>query len=207
MKIGAGKIAAAFLVGAAISLPAPAAAQQKLSRQDRRAMALTVEQVAEAIEVTGAEDPLDPITWLSTQPFLEKRDGDKFLRAGIEKATGEVFYQLYLIAQSRAALRPSRATYLLNGEVQEARADRIDFDVNCYRGGCTYYEHALVTLPREAVEEFASCAAPGQDASFRLRIFGDAVEGVDVEMFCTEAAGFLLATDRVLARMTPEGGQ
>lgn len=188
------------LFAIAALLATPAGAQEKLSRQDRRAMAMTVEQVADVVEIKGADDPLETIPWVSTRPFLKKSGGDKFLRAGIEKATGEIFFQLYLFAVSnRGAFRPNRLTYLRDGEVQSAAVDRINFDVNCYRGGCTHYEDAIATLPREAVEGFASCAAPGTDASFRMKVFGDTTEGVEIEMFCTEAAGLLLAVDRTVA--------
>src|SRR5690606_19074024 len=124
-----------------------------------------------------------------TMPFTKSGSGDKFLRAGIDKATGEAFYQFYLyLVTSRQAFRPSRMTYLVAGKVAEAKADRVAFDVNCYRGGCTYHEDAIFTLPREAIEEFASCAAPGSPASFRVKIFGDTTEGFDTQMLCTEAA-------------------
>jgi len=164
-------------------------------------MEMTPEQVAAVVSVRGADDPLDLRIILSTRPFLENRMGDKFLRAAIDKSTGQVGYQLYLIAVSKSAPRLRRVNFLVGGEATSSDVDRIDYDVSCSRTSCTHYEHGIASLPPEAMAEFASCSRPGEDSTFRMKVFGDTVEGDSIEMFCTEAAGLMVAADRELAKL------
>jgi hypothetical protein len=176
-------------------------AQDQLNRHERAAMLLTPGQVADKVVVKGETDELSPIIWLSTQEFLKSDAGDKFLRAGFDRKKGEFFYQIYLQSVSRQAFRPDSATFMAGGELQTVKADRISFDVSCSRYSCLHYEDTLIELTRANMDEFASCASPGEDASFRVRVFGATTEGQDVSMFCTEAAGLLLAVERLADRL------
>lgn len=176
------------------------AGDRKLSKEERRAMALTPEQAATKIEITGTGD-LDPLAWVSTKPFLESED-DKFLRAVIDKESGQVVYQLYLLSSTRAPLRIRKMTYAIDGELRSVPVERIFFDVSCQRYGCTYYEEAIAVLPRNDLEALAEgLGAPGAGgASWRMRLFGDLAEGIDTQLLRNETRGFLIAVDREAQR-------
>ena len=59
----------------------------------------------------------------------------------------------------------------------------------------------LANFTRADIEQFAKGAQPGTDSHWVMRLFGDSVEGIQIETFRTEAAGLLLAVDRELARI------
>lgn len=191
-----------FILAVALaSLPAAAQDQpRKLTKQEREAMALTPADASLRTTVRGT-DELDPSVWVSTEPFLKGGAYDKFFRARIDKETGETFYQLYLrSASGRGAVRLSRMTYLVDGKLKIAPIDRIDTDVSCQRYGCTYYEDAVADLPREDLEALAS-GEGDEDTFWRMRLFGDAVSGVDATLLRNETAGFLIAVDRERERL------
>lgn len=166
-------------------------------------MAMTPEHVASLVEIKGESDPLEPSIWISTQPFLKARfGGDRFLRANIDKVSGKVFYQLYVSAAFSQSMRFNRMTYLVDGKLKSATADRIYYDVSCQRYGCSHYEHYVVELPRSDLEALAGEAS---DPSWQARFFGQAVDGVDLLVLDNETAGFLLAVDQVLTRVQKAG--
>lgn len=174
---------------------APSLAQEKVSKQELVAMRSTPEQVAQMVEVRGDRDQLEPTVWVSTQPFLKRKIGDdKFLRANIDKLTGDVFYQLYLSGSAPQSLRLDRMTYLVDGELQSAKVDRIYFDVSCQRYGCTHFEDYVVTIPRDHMEALSKGEG---DLSWRARLFGQTTEGIDIMFLRNETAGLLLAVDRL----------
>ena len=175
------------------ALTPTAVSAQKMDKKDRRAMAMTIEEAAATVEVTGGDDPLDPTIFFSTIDFNRKNlSGDKFLRAIYDKVSGVARFQVYIILRGSQSFRPERLTYLHEGQLQSADVSRIDFDVDCYRSSCTNIEHAVAAIPEEAFAEFASCAKPGTDAHVRMKLFGANVGGEDAMFFCTEAAGLLL---------------
>lgn len=165
-------------------------------------MQLTPTQVP--VNIQGKE-PLDPIAWVSTEPFISTRGTDKFLRAAIDKATGQVTYQVYLIFAERNAFRPSSMTFISPTGLKRVEVQRIDFDPSCSRYGCTIYEQAVAEVSREDMAHFASCAAPGTTASFSVKVFGSTIEGIESRFLCTEAAGLLVAVDAILASMGRSG--
>lgn len=188
-------IIASFLAGAPVLAQVPA---QKLSKPEREAMALTAEQASFRTSVSGA-DALGPGVWVSTEPFLSGRADDKFLRALIDKETGDTTYQLYLRSSSgRGAFRPSKLTYLINGAPRSAPVERIDVDVSCRHRNCTYFEDAIADLPRADLEALAN---NGANDFWQMRLFGETVTGVDTAMLRNETAGLLIAVDRERKRL------
>lgn len=189
------KLGRASLLTAILLLGSPVWGQGTLSKQEQKAMQFTPEQVSQMVEVRGDRDQLEPTIWVSTQPFLKRNVGDdKFLRANIDKTTGQVFYQLYLSGSAPQSLRLNRMTYLVDGKLQSAKVDRIYFDVSCQRYGCTYFEDHVVTIPRDHLEALAK--ADG-DLFWRARLFGQTVQGIDIMFLRNETAGLLLAVDRL----------
>lgn len=200
------KINAALLLLTIVSLSAqPVMAQRKPNKEERAAMAMTPEQVSRSVEKKGAVDPLEPAIWISTRPFLPGNSGgDRFLRANIDKATGEVFYQLYLSGAFPQAMRFDRMTFLVSGQLKRAKVDRISYDVSCQRYGCSHYEDYVVQLERADLEAL-SISADGTPF-WTARLFGQTVEGTDVNVLCNETAGFLIAVDRALTKLKAAEG-
>lgn len=173
----------------------PVVAQGKMSKQERDALLLTAEQVSQVVEVKGSADELEPSVWVSTEPFLKRKFGDdKFLRANIDKSTGEVFYQLYLKGSFTQSPRLDRMTYMVGGKLQTAKVERIYFDVSCHRYGCTHFEDYVVLLPREHLDVLATMEG---EPFWRARLFGQTVQGIDIMLFRNETGALLLAVDRL----------
>lgn len=194
-------LVAAILLLPAIGSASHAGAQYKPDKEERVAMAMSPEEVSLRLELKGQSDALEPAIWISTQPFLRGRSGgDKFLRANIDKITGKVFYQLYLSSSFSQSLRFDRMTYLVGGKLKTAKVERIYFDVSCQRYGCTHFEDFVVDLSREDLQ---ALAAEGGGPYWRARLFGQSVEGADVDVLRNETSGLLLAVDQQLARLQP----
>ncbi len=190
-----------FITALLLPISAPAFAQ-KPTKQDRKAALLTVEEAESRIEVRGT-DPLDPLTIVSSQPFLKYRGADKFLRAMIDKKSGAVVYQLYLFSVTpKDALKPRLLTYLVGDTPEQSEVDRIDFDVKCSRYGCTYYEDSIAEFPREHLDIMAAGAVPGINEVASMKIFGQTTTGYPMKLLKTEIAGFLNVVDRQLSRMS-----
>ncbi|HMO74049.1 MAG TPA: hypothetical protein PKD48_01765 [Sphingopyxis sp.] len=167
---------------------------EKLSKAERAAALLTSQQVAARVKITGTSE-LDPVMWISTEPFLEHRYAtDKFWRAMINKETGAVTYQVYFKLQTPRSQRLSKLTYAIGGRLQSIPLTRIHFDVSCHRYGCTHYEDFIGEFPKEHVEEMAN-AANSTDTSVTVKVFGDLVTGEETAFFRTELAGLLIATE------------
>ncbi|PAL20184.1 hypothetical protein [Sphingopyxis sp. GW247-27LB] len=188
-------------LAAALAMPTMAQdAPAKLSKPEREAMALTAEEASLRTLVRGT-DALDPGVWVSTEPFLKGNADDKFFRALIDKETGKTTYQLYLRStSSRGPLRLSRMTYLIDGKLKTVPIERLDTDVSCRGYGCTYFEDAIAELPREDLEAL-SASSGDSDYSWRMRLFGEAVTGIDTASLHNETAGFLIAVDRERKRL------
>jgi hypothetical protein len=179
----------------------PALAQEaKLSKQERTAMAMTAEEASLRTSIRGT-DALDPGVWVSTEPFLKAGADDKFFRALIDKETGKTVYQLYLKStSSRGPLRLSKMTYLIDGKLKSATIDRIGTDVSCRERGCIYFEDAIAELPRDDLEALAKSGGQA-DYFWPMRLFGEAVAGIDTALLRNETAGFLIAVDRERQRL------
>ena len=173
---------------------APAAADQptgKMTKEEWAASTMTAEQAAARVKFNGFGD-LDPVLWISTEPFLEYRNqGDKFWRAMVDKETGKVTYQVYLKSRSTNPLRLSKLTYAINGKLRSVPLERISFDVNCHRYGCTHYEDFIGEFPKEDLESL-SVGADSNDIAVKMKVFGDTVSGIDTEFFRNEIAGLLI---------------
>lgn len=151
------------------------------------------------ISVTGTGQ-LDPAIWVSTQPFARSDNGDQFLRAYIDKATGEASYQLYVVTRTtRDAFRPSSVTVADADGIEQIPLDRVDLDINCHRRGCIYHEDAIAKLPRALLERII---AGDLSAGLTFKVFGNATEGRESQIHLSEVAEFMAAVDRQLATVT-----
>lgn len=180
-----------------------ALASPALTKQERAAMALTVEQIADGADVTGT-DALDPDIWIETRSFLTKRDNDRWFRARIDKATGAVTYEMYFIIEAKEqAFRPARLTFEGPNGLGIAKIDRISFEPTCYRSsGCWIKEHAVASMSRADLEY----AARGAGGDWTAKLFGESQSG-EIFTFRSEIAGFLLAVDTQLASLAKPDAQ
>lgn len=171
----------------------------QVSKQEKQAIAMSPSQVAAVAEVKGLKDDLDPSVWISTEPFLKRKgNADKFLRANIDKITGEVFYQLYLRGSWSTRLSFDRATLMIDDRLQSAPVRQVWADVSCSRYGCTYYQDFAVDFSREQLETLCK---ESDDIDLRVRLFGQSVDGVNIVFLRNEAEGLLLAVDTVLEQV------
>lgn len=179
-------------------------AAQGLSKQDRAAIMQTPQQIAATASVTG-QAALDPYIWVDTRNFLRKAGNDRWFRARIDKATGEVQYQFYVVLeQRRQDFGLSALTYANAGGLAKQEFTRVDMDVQCQRYGCGFTEDAVAVLPRADLEYAAQGAVAGQDITWAAKLFGDSQEGVQIDTLKTEIAGFLLAVDSQIERLKAE---
>ena len=131
-------------------------------------------------------------------------NGDKFMRAFIDKNTREVRYQLYLWTsyQAQQAARMNRLNYESQDGPGQAELHLIDTQViGCGRYGCTYQEHIAADIPVETLRWVASQAQPGVDQSWQVRVFAQSGEAINTGILRTEVAGILLAVERQLASL------
>lgn len=191
------------LLAAALAMlsATPALAQdsgRKLSKNEQELAHMGAEEASIHMHYDGLGD-LDPTIWVSSEPFNRTTHGDKFLRAGIRKTDGNVFYQLYMkTSSSRGPARLNRLTYIVNDKLKVATIDRLNTDPDCGRYGCVYLEDAVADIPRADLEELAK--PDPSDLEWRMKVFAD---GGDEEttILRSEIAGFLYAVDRQIARM------
>lgn len=202
MKEAMKYVFAIVLFPSALLCATPLWAQGKPSEQERYAMAMTAEQASRSVEIKGRFDPLEPTVWISTEPFIKtKYDTDTFLRAAIDKASGEITYQLYIAGRFQQSMRFNRLTYLVDGTLQTGKAEQVYFDVNCDRYGCSHYEDYIINLSRAHLEALAE---QGPLPTWRARLYGQTVQGTDLVILRNETGGLLQATDRIVARIKAE---
>lgn len=184
---------------------------EKLSKADRAAIAASAEDVAK--KVTIKNDPLDTSIVLSTENF--KRDkvnfigtgADKFLRASIDKTTGETIYQVYFWSQyiSSSWAFMDGMTYETPSGPASAEVRRLASDVNCSSSayvGCTYLEHIAADIPEDILRNVSNGATAGSDVQWKFRISGKSIESFTTGLLTTEIAGLIIAVDAEKVKLT-----
>ena len=178
---------------------------KKLPKQFRSLASMTPQDIANQIQVKGADDPLDVTIWLNTEKIVSERPyGEIFLRAAIDKKSKDVMYQIYIILRShRGSFNPSRLTMEAPDGAKEVEVKEVDFSPSCSGSSCIIYEDAVATIDREDLDFAARAEAPPEQVLWRMKIFGDTVEGQELGIFRVEVAGFLRAVDNVLLKLSP----
>lgn len=202
--------ARAFCYAASIVLIAasPAVAKEKLSKRERAAIAMTPEQIADMAEVIN--DPMDTVITISTRPFFTNKTGllgisteDKFVRAFIDKKTGQVAYQGYFWVQYIGEWQFFDSVNIeLPDGPQPTKADRVaDRVVSCGVYGCIKQEDIAFDIPDMVMRNVAADAKPGVDASWQFRVTGRIAGGLTTGILKTEIAGALIAAEREIAKL------
>ena len=204
------RIPRAYRVAAAIAactmMPGASIAESRADKAVRLLSALTPDNVAE--RVTLKDDDLTAQAMFTTVPIYQERGGlfsgepnDSFLRAFVDKRTGQVTWQVYTTINYTG---PSWqfyevANYQTSQGISQVPVTVIDRDVNdCARlDGCSYTEQLGFNLTDEVIRAIAKLYVPGGKLGiwrFRLEGHGggDFTDGFAV----AEVAGLVQAVDR-----------
>lgn len=195
------------------TLPLPAIAQSKQDKQISALLARPPQVLLPLITVKG--DSLDPrievhtkgVTALVSKGLLASTTTENsFLRAFIDRKTGDVSAQVYHYATDSGRSAPSfrRATYETPDGIREVEADRVGFDVSCARYGCTYYEDVIFPInfaTLEAAAKLYDASRPANGIEYRL--FGQSGVTVDEGLPVNEIAAFVAVVNRERAKLKP----
>ena len=197
----------AALISIVLTFIVPTQAQ-KLGKDVLAAIATSPEQIAERAVVKN--DPLDTVVRVDTSNFYVDRQGllkfvssDKFMRAVIDKKTGEANFQIYLWTEySGDWMFFNRLNYMGPTGPESVEVHQIERRVvSCSRYGCTHVEHIAADIPESVLRDVAKDAKAGVDASWLVKVFGKSTEGSTTGVLKTEIAGILLAVDRERAKL------
>jgi hypothetical protein len=172
--------------------------------------ALTPESVEGQVSIkTDSLEPLITVTsdkvWKSNGKFTDKVRSDNFLRAFIDKRTGEVRYQLYQeVTYTGEWRRFASVHYETSSGPASAQIAPISQEViGCSFGLCAYREAIGFDVPRQVLEEVAGRYSTRDPAFWRFRFKGQ--NGLDWEdrIAPAEVAGLLRAVDRQVNSLGP----
>ena len=186
------------------------AQQRKMGKAELAAIALSPEQISSLIKIT--DDPLDTKIRLDSSAVYQQRDGllkivngDKYLRAFIDRKTKATLIQVYMFQRHGMGWQHwNRAVATSPEGPIDLEGTRIDGDVNCSRLGCIYTEVVAITVPEALLRWSAKDAQTGVDRTWDFKIYGKSVDGIKTGLMKTEIAGFLQALDRVRPMRAPD---
>ena len=192
-----------FAVAAALFLalcPQSANAQnERLDRNRERLLELTAEDFADNVRID--DDDLDLFATLDTSEGFRSRGGffsrertDNFLRAVVNKQTGEATFVLYqtitYTAQRNGWRRYARANFQSPEGLSTAELDIVTREVvSCVSADlCVFREDFVLPLNEELVEWIARRE---QDGFWRFKFTGTGGEDWEDLLASVEAAGLL----------------
>lgn len=195
-----------IFVAASLVAGSPAgAAQQKL-------FALTPEHFA--VKVRTKDDALETKASFDTREGWREQPSDVFLRAYVDKQTGEVEYQLYASVSTRGDWQfYDRINYQApDRTVQEGKLIRVGSDVSCgavrYGGRCTVYEDGIFIVDESLLRTLAGLYAPGREVAWQFKLKGRYQDGDYLNGIApAEAAGLLAVVDRYRSARGLTSGQ
>lgn len=210
-----------FAFVAAVSLaavPAASAPKEKVSKQILRLRAMT--PADHAAKVSLEDDPMDFLATFSTKDSFQWKEGlfkqvwsDIFLRAFVEKSTGETKYQVYFHFFQLAQQWPnfSSVNYASPQGLQRAELQQIGSDVDCstmtlYRM-CAYSEHLVFSVPEELLRHYAGTYTPNGADGWALRFKAQAGDDGNIEILPGEIAGLLMRVDEYRAKLPTSGSK
>jgi hypothetical protein len=172
----------------------------------RQLSALTPDNVAE--RVTLKDDDLEAQAVFTTEPIYKEKGGllggvanDSFLRAFVDKRTGQVSWQVYIIINYSASAWQfyEVANYQTSQGVTQVPVTIIDRDVyDCTSyGTCSYTEQLGFDLTDEVVRALAKLYLPGGKLGiWRFRLEGHGGGDFTDGIAAAEVAGLVNAVDR-----------
>ncbi len=203
---------AAFSIGAmVITLASPIAAQttgeqRPASSQAKRIAAITKLTPADVAAKTKIDDDaLNTIITFDSSAafhwkgaFTETIGSDEFLRAFLDRRTGEVRFQMYLkVTYTGLDWRYFQSgTYMLPTGLHLASFVVMGRKPYCAYGMCSYIEEVGFILPEAHLRELAALYRPGVPTTMRFKLFAKSGESWSDDISAAEAAGLLDAVDR-----------
>lgn len=189
-----------FIVSIAIAaaVSGPAMAQKK------PAPPMTADQVKALVELK--DDSLETTASFNTlaakkQYTWSAPEAQGFLRANLNKRTGEVAYQVYSVVRYGREWRfYNRANFDAGKGPEQVELISISRDVASCRYGCTYSEHVAFMLTEDQAR---SIAALPVEAKWKYRLKSKAGVDSDVELEPGEFGGLLAAVDDYRAAHKP----
>lgn len=187
----------AIIAAAVLSCSAASAADKKAPPPP-----LTTEQVKALVQVK--DDSLETIATFNTLAAKKRYlwaapEAQGFLRASLNKQTGETIFQVYsVVSYGREWRFYDRANFDVGSGAEQVDLVKIARDVGSCRYGCTYSEHVAFTIPEEQFRKIASMPA---DQKFRYRLKSKASIDSDVELDPGEFGGLLASVDEYRAKM------
>lgn len=183
------------------------AATNEPPKQLRKILQMSVEDISRKISVS--DDELDTVAKLTSQPIFQHKKGllgivweDNFLRAFIDKKTGNSTFQIYQSISYQGDWRwYNRVNYSTpNGpvstELTPIASDVLSCSGSRYSGGCRMIEEFGFEVPESLLRTIANGYQPGQVAAWRFKYkaksFGDWQDGI----LPLEVAGFMKAVDK-----------
>ncbi|WP_374414889.1 hypothetical protein [Novosphingobium colocasiae] len=158
------------------------------------------------------DDSLETSAQFDTQLGFQEKHGllgivwsDVFLRAFVNKKTGETTYQVYFATVTQAGGWPffNRVNYEMPGGPEAAELTKVGSDVDCTASrytGCTYTEHVLFSPSRETLDKVATTYVPNAVSAWKMRLKGQSGQTLDMFMTPAEVQGLLLAVDGYKAK-------
>ena len=195
--------ACAFALMALIAFGAVGADKKKLLEE---ALALTPEKVLQTITIK--DDNLDTSAQINTVNTFQEKSGllkivwnDNFLRAFVDKKTGEATIQVYQFVNYSGDWRTyNRVNYETPEGPKSAILISISRDVvSCSGsryGGCTYSEHFAFNVDEKLLRTIAALYKPGQMLGWKFKYYSQSGQEWPDGMLPAEVAGFLAALDR-----------
>jgi hypothetical protein len=175
---------------------------------------LTADNIAKATAASPFEislgakvdnDPLEQEVVVSTSPFFSdsQRAGDvvasdRFVRAFINKKTGEARFQIYVWIEYVGDWQLfSRASYSTPSGPQSVDVTEIGTNViGCRRASCLHREDVGFIVPEADLRAISAGASGGSGQTWAFKLTGRFEGGTRLEMLITEIAGALIAVDR-----------
>lgn len=155
-------------------------------------------------------DPTGAVTTITTENGYVEHSGpmrmvwnDEFLRAVMDKKTGQKSFQVYASIIYEGQLRSfATATYQTTGAAQSVPVTALSREVtNCAVGDCTYTEHIAFPVDEEYLRQLAAGYVPGRPALWRFKIIGNSGPAYAAVISNAEIAGFLAKVDEVTSAL------
>jgi hypothetical protein len=153
------------------------------------------------------DDSLDTTATITTENGFQEKRGllgivrdDNFLRAFIDKKTGQTAIQLYQVIYYQGSGWNFFRTvnYETTTGLESRPVTIISRDVDCSGSrysGCTYTEHVGFEIDEEFLRTIAGGYQPGQRAVWKFKFIAKSGEDKNDGMLPAEVAGFLEAID------------
>lgn len=197
-------IRSALALGVMLLAGSVAIAAPKLTKAEQAAVNATPEEVAAKVAISN--DPLDTVIKVSSEPFYVVRSGllrmvnaDKFVRAMIDKKTGETVFQVYIYTTySGEWMFINRATIETPSGPEDANFVEIDRRVISCTGtfGCVHREDFAIDVPEKVLREVSRGAKGGTDDIWNMRLYAKTGQAETTGILKAEIAGLLIAVDR-----------